>query len=99
MVAVLSTSFYVFVLPYITLLLLLNLSCISFYLKFYLMNVHRVLDQRGTHDSTVMGNHVIVGQHSVTGFGPNSKSVKIEFINIRGLNTNLNSVHLHIQHC
>ena len=50
------------------------------------MIVHRILDQRGTHNSVVMGDQVLLGQYSVTDFVRNSKSVKIEITNIRGLN-------------
>ena len=55
-----------------------------------------MLNRMSTNDLAVIGYQVTPGRHPMTGHTSN-KEISIEFCNIRGLNSNLDSVHLNLQ--
>ena len=61
------------------------------------MRANAVLSRRSTNGLAVMGHQVTPGRHHATGHNNSSNKITIDFCNIRGLNSNLDPVHLHRQ--
>ena len=56
-----------------------------------------MLNWRSTNGLAVMGHQVTPGCHHATGHNDSHNKITIDFCNIRGLNSNLDPVHLHLQ--